>query len=359
MKEFKEVLKKCAIICLVTILNISFCFAQTIETDKLVKSFTIAAPRPNEVAKFVEFIEEDLSKTSVNTLFLMIDYKYQFKSHPELIGKSVLSESNIKDIVKACANNGIAIIPLVNLLGHQSWKQKYIHALLKVYPEFEENPGDKLLDENFYCRSYCPLHPEVHGIVFDIIDELIEVFETNAIHVGLDEVFVLGEDSCERCNGKNKAKLFADEVTKIYNHLNARNVKMYMWGDRLLDGKTTGLGKWSASYNETYPAIDLIPKDIIICDWQYTTAPPTPAYFALKGFEVISCSFEKPEVAQHQLLSVLQNRKFANKTIGNRMLGVMHTYWSSFDSFIKCYKEKNCKSEKIEGAVKTFKALYE
>lgn len=335
-----------------------FCYAQNKAYEVPVRSFSIAAPKPSKVKDFIKFIKEDLTNTPVNTLFLRINYQYQFKSHPELADNNALSSNDVKQIVQTCQEHHINLIPLVNLLGHQSWKQDNIKSLLKVYPEFEETPGNKLDDKDFYCRSYCPLHPEVHAIVFDLVDEIINVFEATGVHVGMDEVFILGEDGCSRCKGKNKAVLFADEVTKIYTHLNSKNLTMYMWGDRLLDGETTGLGKWTASKNGTYPAIDLIPKDIVICDWQYKTAPPTPAYFALKGFQVISCSYQVPEVAEQQLQSVLNNRNFSNSTIKKRLLGVMHTYWGSFDSFYACYKDEKCSTEKIEGSINTFKSLY-
>lgn len=359
MKKYiiKESLKQ-TIIYLVLLFNASLTFSQNTEDKEIVQSFSIGAPRPSEVATFVKFINEDLSKTPVNSLFLHINYKYQFKRHPEILEKDALSFADIKKILDACQKHNVTLIPVMNLLGHQSWKQDNISALLRAYPQFEENPGDKILDKNFYCRSYCPLHPQVHAVVFDLLDELIDVFEAKAVHVGLDEVFILGEDSCSRCKGKNKAELFAGEVTKIYNHLSSKKVSMYMWGDRLLDGETTGLGMWAASKNGTFPAIDLIPKDIIICDWQYTTAPPTPSYFAIKGFKVISCSFQFPEVAQQQLLSTVNIRKSVNPTIKSRMLGIMHTYWSTFDSFYRCYKDGNCDNEKIDGAIKTFKTLY-
>gem|GEM_PF-6484583 len=35
--------------------------------------------------------------------------------------------------------------------------------------------------------------------------------------------------------------------------------------------------------------IDLIPKSVVICDWHYEKAYPTPAYFAIKGFDGIAC----------------------------------------------------------------------
>ena len=43
----------------------------------------------------------------------------------------------------------------------------------------------------------------------------------------------------------------------------------------LLDGYATGLGMWEASHNETHMAIDLIPKDVVICDWHYERADKT------------------------------------------------------------------------------------
>ncbi len=71
----------------------------------------------------------------------------------------------------------------------------------------------------------------------------------------------IGHDSCVCCGGHDKAELYAGEVTKIQNHL-ASQANDYDMGDRLIDGKTTGIGAWEASMNNTYRAIDLIPKDV-------------------------------------------------------------------------------------------------
>ena len=75
--------------------------------------------------------------------------------------------------------------------------------LLTVYPQFDETPNVKMPEkyewpnaDNLYCKSYCPLHPDVHKVVFDLIDEICDAFETNAFHAGMDEVFYLGEDEC-------------------------------------------------------------------------------------------------------------------------------------------------------------------
>ena len=66
---------------------------------------------------------------------------------------------------------------VITLLGHQSWHSD-LEGLLRVYPEFDETPHVKMPenyvwpnDDGLYCKSYCPLHPDVHKIVFELIDE--------------------------------------------------------------------------------------------------------------------------------------------------------------------------------------------
>jgi hypothetical protein len=56
----------------------------------------------------------------------------------------------------------------------------------------------------------------------------------------------------------------------------------------------TGLGMWEASYNNTARAIDLIPKDVMICDWHYERPDQSPVLFAMKGLQVVTCTYRKP-----------------------------------------------------------------
>ena len=89
--------------------------------------------------------------------------------------------------------------------------------------------------------------------------------------------------------GRDPAELFAGEVRRIRDHLAGRGAELWIWGDRLLDGATTGLGMWEASMNNTHRAVDLIPRDVVICDWHYERPDATAVSFAMKGFEVLSC----------------------------------------------------------------------
>src|SRR5581483_1190048 len=201
----------------------------------------------------------------VNVLVLEFDYNYKFSKRPEVAEPESLSHEDVKQLVAACRKAGVRLIPQINLLGHQSWA-KMTGALLRAHPEFDETPGKYPNNEGIYCRSYCPLHPKLHEVLFDLIDELTDATESGDFHAGMDEVFLLGENDCERCRGKNKAELFAGEVNAIHEHLAKSGRKLWMWGDRFLDGETTGMGKWEASMNGTQDSIRMVPKDIVISD---------------------------------------------------------------------------------------------
>jgi hypothetical protein len=329
-----------------------------------VRGFCIAAPQAKDVDAFIKFIDEELAPRSVNTLILRVDYNYQYESHPELRDSSALSKIEVKKLVAICNKNNIRIIPQVNLLGHQSWAGK-TGNLLKVYPQFDETPLVKMPEkyvwpnaDGLYCKSYCPLHPDVHKIVFDIVDEICDVFEADSFHAGMDEVFYIGEAQCPRCSGRDKSELFAGEVRMIRDHLALKGRKLWIWGDRLLDGKTTGLGEWEASFNNTFRAIDMVPKDVTICDWHYERPDQTPVYFAIKGLSVITCPWRNTEAAVLQVRDMIKFRKSATPEMKDRYLGMVQTIWSGAGQFLDNYYGR--KPENSENTqVSCFKALFD
>ncbi len=328
-----------------------------------VRGLCIAAPAPGGVEQFVKFIEEELAPNGINTLVLRVDFNYAYESRPELRGANPLSSAQVKKIVTACKNNGIQLIPQVNLLGHQSWHSN-LGKLLEVYPQFDETPHVALPleykwpnEDKLYCKSYCPLHPQVHEVVFDLIDEIMDVFEAGAFHAGMDEVFYIADDNCPRCSGKDPAALFAGEVNTITGHLQQRGARLWIWGDRLLDGKTTGLGMWEASMNNTSRAIGMISRSVVINDWHYERADPTPAYFATMGFDVVACPWRKPEVAGEQVEMIYNFKAQSTPEMQRHFLGIMQTVWSSAEEFINTYYGTVPEDTAGGSQVQTFRSL--
>jgi len=305
-----------------------------------VRGFCIGAPNPERVNQFVKFINEELAPRKVNVLVLRVDYNYEFKTHPELRDTLPLTLEDVNKMVNACRKNGIKIIPQINLLGHQSWASK-TNKLLSVYPQFDETPWVQMPAkyvwpnaDKLYCKSYCPLQPEVHKVVFDVVDELCDAFGADGFHAGMDEVFYLGEEGCPRCGGRDKAELFAGEVRIIRDHLAIKNRRLWIWGDRFIDGKTTGIGEWEGSYNNTWRAIDMIPKDVMVCDWHYERADKTPVLFAMKGIDVVTCPWRKPDLAVIQTNDMVQFRQQSSKEMKPHFQGMMQTVWSDADAFL-------------------------
>jgi len=306
-----------------------------------VRGLCIAAPHPAEVDDFIQFIKDELKPRNVNTLILRVDWNYQYSSHPNFSDSVALSKHDAKKLVTACRKNNIRLIPQINLLGHQSWAGT-IYSLLKFYPEFDETPHVKMPEkyvwpnpDGLYCKSYCPLHPDVHKVVFELVDEVCEAFESDAFHAGMDEVFYLGDDKCPRCQGRDKAELFAGEVRKIRDHLAQNKRELWIWGDRLLDGRSTGYGMWEASYNNTHRSIDMIPKDIMICDWHYERADKSAVYFAMKGLRVATSPWRNPELAVMQVNDMVNFRKDATPEMKDRFQGMVQTVWTDAGTFIK------------------------
>jgi hypothetical protein len=332
-----------------------------IDTIIPVRGLSIAVPMPRMIDSFVTFINQELAPRRVNTLILRVDYHYQYKSHPELVDSVALSLAEVKKIVNACKQHKIRIVPQVNLLGHQSWANK-TGKLLVAYPQFDETPHVKMPEtykwpnpDGLYCKSYCPLHPDVHKVVFEVVDEICNAFEADAFHAGMDEVFYIADDKCPRCSGRDKAELFAGEVTKIRDHLARNNRQLWIWGDRLIDGKLTGLGIWEASFNNTHRAIDMIPKDVFICDWHYVRPDKTPVLFAAKGLKVAICPWRIPQVAVLQLNDMLNFRRYSTPVMKQNFQGIIHTVWTSVSGFFGEFYGK----QPGNTSGNTFRALYD
>ncbi len=330
---------------LIILLSLASFLSKASEALFPMKGLSINPPAKENVGRFCNFIKSELKPLGVNTLFLRIDWKYAFESYPQMATKQSLTKTDVKQIVKACKEAGIELIPVVNLLGHQSWGTR-MNRLLEVFPQFDETPrvrlpksaseknSDGLFPGGLYCKSYCPLHPDLHKVVFSLVGEIIDVFEAKSFHAGMDEVIDIGHEACPRCSGKDKARLFADEANKINSFVKSKGAKMWIWGDRLIDGKLNGMHFTSASSNNTAPAIDLIDKDISVFDWHYRKPEVSAAYFAFKGFNVASCPHHIPEVALQQLANTIAFRRSSSRVVRERFIGMVDTDWGKCEAFM-------------------------
>lgn len=262
----------------------------------------------------------------VNAMVIEVNYSFDFQSHPELRPSMYITKAKAREFTAAARRLGIKVIPELDCLGHQSWAGT-TGPLLAKYPQLDETPEKFTDNKGIYCRSWCPQNPEVYRIVFPLIDEIADAFQADMFHVGMDEVFIIADKSCPRCHDQDPARLFAECVNHLHEHIvGERKMQMLMWGDRLLNAHTMGNHMYEESMNGTWPAVDMIPKDIIICDWHYDyhTNYPSVPYFLSKGFRVWPSGFRPLDATEAFSQFSLEQRE-QNKNV----IGYLCTTWSA------------------------------
>jgi hypothetical protein len=291
-------------------------------------------------------LEEELpslARLGINCLILEINYAFEFASHPELRhGDSQITKAGAKKFLTACRDNGIELVPQFMCLGHQSWRRNTF-PLLTVYPELDLTPGAFPNNEGIYCREWDPMNPKTNEIVFALIDELIEAFEAQAFHVGMDEVFLLSSEHAPSTRHLDPADVFAKSVNDFSAHIvQKRGLTMLMWADRLLDGDKLNMGEWEASKIGTAPAIDMIPRDIVLCPWHYELRDTYPSVTILmqKGFRVLPASWKNTDATLALIRYAHSNQ------VDDRLVGHIFTTWSartdswtSFEPLVKGVEE--------------------
>ena len=263
-----------------------------------------------------------LAKVGVNTVVIEVNYSFEFQSHPELRNRHFISRRTAHLLAAAARQHGIRLIPEFNCLGHQSFGGR-AGPLLRQHPDFSETPSQSLANTNIYCLEWCPQSPGLNEIIFSLIDDLAAGFEADAFHVGMDEVYLLGSDDCPHCRNKNPAELFAAQVNALHTHIvGEKKWQMLMWADRVIGPTFQGYSKYDNARNDLSAAIDLIPKDIVMCDWHYEwkTNYPSVPYLANKGFTVWPAGFLPLKAAQQ-----LSSFALIQKT---NVIGYLATTWN-------------------------------
>jgi len=275
-----------------------------------------------ELGKTVPYLADE----GINLIILQVNYGFDFESHPELRqGERTITRRGARRFAAICRQHRVRLIPQFQCLGHQSWGRRTF-PLLTQYPELDITPGAFPDNEGIYCREWDPTNPRVNQIVFPLIEEIVAAFGADGIHVGMDEVFLLGSEQSPGTRGKNPAELFAKVVNELHDHfVKEMGLEMFMWGDRLIDAGLYGQGGQASSAKDTAPAVDMIPTDIVICDWHYQprgTYPSIPMFLE-KGFRVLPGSWYTEGV--EPLV------KYSYRLRHPNMMGHLFTTWTRLD----------------------------
>ena len=218
-----------------------------------------------------EFIYREVAGLKYNAIVWQMKAGYQYARWPKLSNRCALSRETVQEMARFARDHFIDMMPSTNIHGHATW-------IVLKYPELKEDGKD---------HQICTRHPQAYPLLFDTLEEMLEVFDhPKRLHVGLDEVrwktYNLPEDErCVRCRGVPKWQIFADHITRLHDFLEQRGVEMWMWGDMLVSRHNGG------PPFDCRKALDVIPKDVVICNWSADYAMGSSKELAEKGFRVV------------------------------------------------------------------------
>ena len=201
--------------------------------------------------------------------------------HGEVGGDGVVEKADVADYIDYIRSFGIDVIPEVQSLGHVQFMTIAHPDIAEREESLEEAVDQRFADANkgkFYAHCYCPSNEKSYKILFDLMDEIIDVAKpTKYVHAGHDEVYQIGV--CPVCREKDPADLYYNDVMRIHDHLAAKGLKMMIWSDMLQ----------SASSYKTVSAIDRLPKDIVMMDfiWYFHLGKDIEENLTEKGFPVL------------------------------------------------------------------------
>ena len=146
------------------------------------------------------------------------------------------TQEEIKDIVQYAAERHINIVPEIEMPGHAV-------AALTAYPEFSCNrtPLDVYTKWGVSDDVFC-VKDSTFEFIYDILNEVMDLFPSKYIHIGGDEVPKTRWKVCNNCQGVIKQHQLKDEhelqsffIKKIDSFVTAQGRNIIGW-DEILEG---------------------------------------------------------------------------------------------------------------------------
>ncbi|WP_397326730.1 family 20 glycosylhydrolase [Paenibacillus sabuli] len=195
-----------------------------------------------------------LAALGYNGLCVYVEGALDFEAFPGSIRPGVLTRDNVRWLVEACCKRGMVCIPMTNLVGHME------HFM--VQERFAHLAKGELYQLDF-ARS------EAEAFALTIVDDFIDMFATDVLHIGGDEV------ELEEAEQGAYARFLAALCHKLLD----RGVRPGIWSDMI----------WMNPQ-----LIDFFPKEVEVYDWNYYGhRSASLSMWKSKGFErIYACPCE-------------------------------------------------------------------
>jgi hexosaminidase len=147
------------------------------------------------------------------------------------------TQDDVRDIVAYAKQRYVTIVPEIEMPGHSA-------AALAAYPEYSCTGGPNGIegDGGPFVNEYCAGNDGTFKFLENILSEVMDLFPSECIHIGGDEVDKTRWKNCPKCqarmraNGlKNENELQSYFIRRIEKLINANGRTLIGW-DEILEG---------------------------------------------------------------------------------------------------------------------------
>lgn len=203
-----------------------------------------------------------------NALGLYLEHRFAYPSAPWAHGTGALQPETVRTLEKEFPD--LQLVPFINLLGHMEGF---------LYTE----QGKKFAEEKFKGLQGCASNDEFVAFVNGLLTDVLEYFSSPLVHIGGDETSQLAR--CPTCQGR----------IKEYERAKGVDGKSVLYGRHFapLAARVVQAGRipcvWGDMFLEHPRALETMPKDTLIFDWQYFDSPLKTAKRLSKAHQVVLC----------------------------------------------------------------------
>jgi hexosaminidase len=230
------------------------------------------------------------------------------------------SKEDIRELVRYAEARNVELVPEIEMPGHAL-------AILAAYPELSCT-GEQisihpyLKGPGIHNEILCPGKRATFEFLRNVLSEVIELFPSEYVHIGGDEVPRVRWKACPDCQRTMKDFSLKDEsqlqswfTKQIEGFLNSKGKKLICW-DEVTEGgvgKTATVMFWRGMGDELLKVVGqgndviLSPTSHCYFDYSYETTPTEKVY----SFEPVSDK--------------------VGGAAGQRILGVQANFWSHID----------------------------
>ena len=308
----------------------------------------IAIPSKNQVDFLKSIVKYVFVPMRYNTIYLQIAAAMRYDKYPEInkawleanemyekgewpipahygfVSRDIWEKPEVRELCDYFESFGLEVVPEIQSYGHAQYVTMAYPELAEKAPVEDVGDNTDLVSKDkrpdtFYYHTLCPLHRDYYKVMFNIIDEVLEVVKPKRfVHMGHDEIYEVGK--CPECKKVPRGDLLANEINTLNDYIKSKNLTMIIWSDMFHD----------MSYS-AMPAINKVSKDVIMMDfvWYFHLDKDLEDNLLSHGFKVMMGNMNSSHYP-----------RFESRSHKEGMIGAEVSIWLPCDEIIYAFNGK-------------------